>query len=147
MKDPLAGTCAIASGIGERIEPVAPLKAWVLLSKPPISLSTAQVYGGLDLEGITERPNTAELAAGLREGNFYKITKNMTNVLENYSLREYPTIMYTKNMIVQEGKANKALMSGSGPTVFGLYTSRKKGTAAYSKLKTLNKETFLIRTV
>jgi 4-diphosphocytidyl-2-C-methyl-D-erythritol kinase len=147
VKDPLAGTCAIASGIGERIEPVAPLKAWVLLSKPPISLSTAQVYGGLDLEGITERPNTAELAAGLREGNFYKITKNMTNVLENYSLKEYPTIMYTKNMIVQEGKANKALMSGSGPTVFGLYTSRKKGTAAYSKLKTLNKETFLIRTV
>ena len=146
-KDALAGTCAIASGIGERLEPVVPLKAWVLLSKPPISLSTAEVYGGLDLEGITERPNTAELAAGLREGNFYKIAKNMTNVLENYSLREYPTIMYTKNMIVQEGKANKALMSGSGPTVFGLYTSRKKGTAAYSKLKTLNKETFLIKTV
>ena len=145
--DPLAGTCAVASGIGERLEPVAPLKAWVLLSKPPINLSTAQVYGGLDLEGITERPNTAELAAGLREGNLYKITKNMTNVLENYSLKEYPTIMYTKNMIIQEGKAIKALMSGSGPTVFGLFTSKKKGTAAYSKLKTLNKETFLIKTV
>lgn len=146
-KAPLATTCAIASGIGERLEPVVPLKAWVLLSKPPVSLSTAQVYGGLDLEEIPEHPNTVELAAGLRERNLYKITKNMTNVLEIYSLREYPTIMYTKNMIVQEGKANKALMSGSGPTVFGLYTSRKKGTAAYSKLKTLNKETFLIRTV
>jgi len=146
-KDPMAGTCAVASGIGERLEPVPPLKAWVLLSKPPISLSTAQVYGGLDLGEITERPNTAELVAGLREGNFYKISKNMTNVLENYSLKEYPTIMYTKNKIVREGKAYKALMSGSGPTVFGLYTSKKKGTAAYSKLKSLNKETFLIRTV
>lgn len=146
-KDPMAGTCAVASGIGERLEPVPPLKAWVLLSKPPISLSTAQVYGGIDLGEITERPNTAELVAGLREGNFYKISKNMTNVLENYSLKEYPTIMYTKNKIVREGKAYKALMSGSGPTVFGLYTSKKKGTAAYSKLKSLNKETFLIRTV
>ena len=71
----------------------------------------------------------------------------MTNVLENYSLKEYPTIMYTKNKMIQEGKAYKALMSGSGPTVFGLYTSKRKGIEAYSKLKTLNKETFLIKTL
>lgn len=145
--DPMAATCAVASGIGERLEPATPLKAWVLLSKPPVSLSTAQVYEGLDLLDIPERPNTAELAAGLREGNFLKISKNMTNVLENYSLKEYPVIMYTKNKITQEGKAYKSLMSGSGPTVFGLYTSRKKGAAAYSKLKTLNEETFLIKTL
>lgn len=146
-KDLMAGTCAVASGIGERLEPVTPLKAWVLLSKPPISLSTAQVYGGLNLQEIREHPNIAELVAGLREGNFYKITKNMTNVLENYSLKEYPTIVYTKNKIIQEGKAYRTLMSGSGPTVFGLYTSKRKGTAAYSKLKSLNKETFLVKTL
>lgn len=145
--DPMAGTCAIASGIGEKLETVTPLKSWVLLSKPTISLSTAQVYGGLRLEEISERPNTAELAEGLREGNFYKISKNMTNVLENYSLKEYPTIVYTKNKIVQEGKAYKALMSGSGPTVFGLFTSKRKGTAAFMKLKALNKETFLVKTL
>ena len=145
--DPMAGTCAVASGIGDKLEPVTPLNAWILLSKPTISLSTAQVYGGLRLQEITERPNTAELAAGLRERNFYKITKNMINVLENYSLKEYPIIMYTKNKIVQEGKAYKALMSGSGPTVFGVYTSKRKGTAAYKKLKTLNKEIFLIKTL
>ncbi|HVI41015.1 MAG TPA: 4-(cytidine 5'-diphospho)-2-C-methyl-D-erythritol kinase, partial [Anaerovoracaceae bacterium] len=146
-EEPMAGTCAVASGIGEQLEMTIPLKAWVLLSKPPINLSTAEVYGGLNLNEITEHPNTAELVAGLREGNYYKISKNMTNVLENYSLKEYPTIMYTKNKIVQEGKAYKALMSGSGPTVFGLYTSKRKGIAAYSKLKTLNKETFLIKTL
>ncbi len=145
--DPLAGTCAIASGIGEKLELVKPLRAWVLLSKPPISLSTAQVYGGLNLEEVLERPNTAELAAGLREGNLYKIAKNMLNVLENYSLKEYPVIMYTKNKIIQDGNAYKALMSGSGPTVFGLYTSKRNGIAAYSRLKTLNKETFLIKTL
>ena len=81
------------------------------------------------------------------EGNYYKISKNMTNVLENYSLKEYPIIMYTKNKIDQEGKAYKALMSGSGPTVFGLYTSKRKGIVAYSKLKRLNKETFFIKTL
>lgn len=146
-KDSGAGTCAIASGIGEKLEKVTPLNSWVLLSKPSISLSTAQVYGGLKLREITERPNTAELAEGLREGNLYKISKNMTNVLENYSLKEYPSIVYTKNKIVQEGKAYKALMSGSGPTVFGLFTSKRKGTAAFMKLKTLNKETFLVKTL
>jgi 4-diphosphocytidyl-2-C-methyl-D-erythritol kinase len=146
-EDPMAVTCAIASGIGEQLAPAAPLRAWVLLSKPPISVSTAQVYGGLDLAGISERPNTAELVDGLREGNYYKVSKNMCNVLENYSLKEYPTIVYTKNKIIQDGKAYKALMSGSGPTVFGLYTSKKKGTAAYLKLKTLNEETFLIKTL
>ncbi len=145
--DPMAGTCAIASGIGEKLEKVTPLNSWVLLSKPSVSLSTAQVYGGLKLQEITERPNTVELAEGLKEGNLYKISKNMTNVLENYSLKEYPTIVYTKNKIVQEGKAYKALMSGSGPTVFGLFTSKRKGTAAFMKLRALNKETFLVKTL
>jgi len=145
--DPMALTCAVASGIGDQLEPAVPLKAWVLLSKPPISVSTAQVYGGLDLEGISERPNTAELVNGLKEGNFFKVSKNMCNVLENYSLKEYPTIAYTKNKIIHDGKAYKALMSGSGPTVFGLYTSKRKGESAYLKLKSLNKETYLIRTL
>lgn len=145
--DSLAGTCAVASGIGEQLALATPLKAWILLSKPAISVSTAEVYGGLHLEEISERPNTEELVAGLKEGNYYKISKNMTNVLETYSLKEYPVIMYTKNIIVQEGRAYKALMSGSGPTVFGLYTSKRKGIEAYSKLKRLNKETFLVKTL
>ncbi len=145
--DSLAGTCALASGIGENLELVKPLKSWVLLSKPPIGVSTAQVYQGIRLEEITDRPDTAELVAGLREGNFYKISKNMMNVLENFSLTEYPMIMYTKNKMAQEGRAYKALMSGSGPTVFGLYTNRRKGIDAYSKLKKLNKETFLVKTL
>lgn len=145
--DPLAGTCAAASGIGEKLEQMIPMKAWVLLSKPAICVSTAQVYGGLRLSEIKNRPNTTELMAGLREGNYYKISKNMTNVLENYSLKEYPVIVYTKNKIEQEGNAYKVLMSGSGPTVFGLYTSKRKGEAAYSKLRQLNKETFFVKTL
>jgi 4-diphosphocytidyl-2-C-methyl-D-erythritol kinase len=145
--DPKAGTCAVASGIGEQLEMVPALRSWVLLSKPAISLSTAEVYGGLKLAEIVEHPDTAELTAGLRERNLYKISKNMTNVLENYSLKEYPVIMYTKNKITEEGKAYMALMSGSGPTVFGLFTSRRKGMTAYWKLKSVNKETYLVKTL
>lgn len=146
-KDLMAGTCAVASGIGEKLRIIKPLHAWILLSKPPISVSTAQVYGGLRLNEITEHPDTDEMVAGINENNYYKIAKNMINLLENYSLKEYPVIMYTKNKIAEESKPYKVLMSGSGPTVFGLFTSRRNGCIAFNKLKHLNKETFFVKTL
>lgn len=146
-EDALSGTCALASGIGEKLEPLPSLKALILLSKPHINVSTAQVYGGLDLSKFKERPNIQELTAGLRENNYYKIIKNMVNVLENYSLKAYPVIMDTKELIGRDGSVAKVLMSGSGPTVFGLYTSKKKGKTAFSKLKKINPETYLIKTL
>ncbi|MDD4565022.1 MAG: 4-(cytidine 5'-diphospho)-2-C-methyl-D-erythritol kinase [Eubacteriales bacterium] len=144
-REPLAGTCALASGIGEKLELVPPLKTMILLSKPPVSVSTAQVYAGLNLSEIKERPNIQELTNGLRENNYNKIIKNMVNVLENYSLKQYPIIMQTKERVIREGKAAKVLMSGSGPTVFGLYTSNSRGKTAFSKIKQMNNETFLTR--
>lgn len=146
-QDPKAGTCAIASGIGEQLQLVDSLKAWVILSKPSISVSTANVYGGLNLQDIKEHPNTDELVAGLKEKNLYKVTKNMINVLENYSLKEYSEIVYTKNKIIELGKPNKAVMSGSGPTVFGLFTNKSKGKQAYKRLKFTNKETYFVKTL
>jgi len=146
-EDALSSTCALASGIGEKLEPLPPLKAMVLLSKPPISVSTAQVYGGIDLLNLKDHPNIKELTAGLRENNYYKITKNMINVLENYSLKAYPVIMDTKDKISREGNAAKVLMSGSGPTVFGLYTNKKKAKTAFSRLKKINPETYLVKTL
>ena len=140
-----AGTCALASGIGEELQQVNPLNAWVLLSKPPISVSTAQVYGGLDLQELEVHPDIIELVTGLKEKNYYKVAKNMINVLEIYSLKEYPIIMYTKNNIIELGKPYKALMSGSGPTVFGVFMSKSKGKRAYAKLKDMNAETYLVK--
>ena len=145
--EPLSGTCAVASGIGEKLRMIKPLRTWVLLSKPPISVSTAKVYGGLDFGELKEHPDTGELIAGIYENNYYKISKNMMNLLENYSLKEYPIIMYTKNKIAREGKPYKVLMSGSGPTVFAVYTSKRNGLFAYHKLKNLNKETFFVKTL
>lgn len=144
-KDPKAGSCAIAEGIGEKLTKIQGLKAWVLLSKPPISVSTAQVYQGLDLPNIVQRPNIEELVAGIKENNYFKITKNMVNVLENYSLKEYSIVVYTKNKIIEEGRPIKALMSGSGPTVFGVFTNRTRAKKAYQRLAGLNKESFLVK--
>lgn len=143
-QDPQAASCAIATGIGEKLEKIQGLNAWVLLLKPPISVSTAQVYQGLDLQEMGPKPNIEELARGMKENNYYKVAKNMVNVLESYSLKEYSVIMYTKNMILEEGRPIKALMSGSGPTVFGLFTSKAKAKAAYKKLKDLKGEMFLV---
>lgn len=144
-KKKIIGTCAIASGIGEKLEVIDGIHAWVVLSKPPISVSTAKVYGGLNLQEITQRPNTAELVQGLQERNYHKILKNLINVLENVTLKEYPIIMYTKNKIEEQGKGHKALMSGSGPTIFSLYANKNKAKITFGKLKDLNNETFLVK--
>ncbi|WP_027400310.1 4-(cytidine 5'-diphospho)-2-C-methyl-D-erythritol kinase [Anaerovorax odorimutans] len=139
------GTCAIASGIGEKLEVINGLAAWVVLSKPPISVVTAKVYKELKLNEITKRPNTNQLVKGLKENNFYKISKNLINVLESVSLKEYPVIVYTKNKFEEIQKGHKALMSGSGPTVFSLYFNKNKAKRIYSKLKEINDETFLVK--
>lgn len=141
------GTCAIATGIGEKLEVIPSMKSWVLLSKPPISVSTVQVYGKLKLEEIKERPNTKELVEGLKQRNYQKITKNMINVLENVSLKEYPIIVYTKNNMQKICKDKKILMSGSGPTLFTLYPTKEKGKLAYDKLKSQIGETYLVRSL
>ncbi len=145
--DPLACSCARARGIGTDLEPIkAGLDCFVILTKPPISVSTKVVYEGLDLSGEIERPNNNQLVAGLKEKNYYKVTKNMINVLEIYTIKRYPVIMYTKNKIMEFGKPLQVLMSGSGPTVFAIYTNKEKARLAAVYLKQINKDTYLTRT-
>ncbi len=143
-KTPL-GTCAVASGIGEILKPIPGYCGWVLIAKPPISVSTAKVYGELKIDEIYNRPNTQELIQGLKEKNFYKIGKNMVNVLEIVSLKEYPIIMYTKNNLKQCAKGQNVLMSGSGPTVFTLFENKKKAKKGLAKLQKIENETYLVR--
>ncbi|MEG1584535.1 MAG: 4-(cytidine 5'-diphospho)-2-C-methyl-D-erythritol kinase [Anaerovorax sp.] len=142
-----SGTCAIARGIGEELEVIPGIKSWVLLVKPPISVSTAHVYGKLNIGQIEARPDTVELVEGLKQRNYQKITKNMMNVLENVSLKEYPVIVYTKNNMQKTCKGKKILMSGSGPTLFTLYPTKAKGKSAYEKMKSQVRETYLVRSL
>ncbi len=139
------GTCAIASGKGEMLQVIPGYCGWVLLAKPAISVSTAKVYGDLKLDEIRERPNTNELIEGLKQKNYYKIGKNMVNILEIVSLKEYPIIMYTKNNLKQCAKGHEVLMSGSGPTVFTLFGNKSKAKTAFVKLQRIEKEIYLVR--
>lgn len=143
--EPGAATWAVASGIGEKLTPLPSLEYWVLLSKPPVELSTAEVYQGLDLSDRTDHPDIEELVEGIKENNWAKIEKNMRNLLEIYSLKEYPDIMYTKNKMEASGHSLKVLMSGSGPTVFGLYASQEQAMEAFHQMKSLHSETFLVK--
>lgn len=149
MNDPLAASCALAEGIGEKLKPLPPLDSWILLSKPPISVSTAEVYQGIDQEMIANNithPDTGVLIEGLFEKNHHKIVQNMLNVLELFSLKRYPIIVYTKNMIDKEHPM-KSLMSGSGPTVFALYLKKSDAEKAFNKLCQYNQETFISKTL
>ena len=145
--DPLACSCARARGIGTDLEPIKPgLNCFVVLTKPSISVSTKEVYEDLDLCREFERPDNDQLVAGLKEKNYYKVTKNMINVLEIYTINSYPIIMYTKNKTKEFGKPLQVLMSGSGPTVFAIYTNKEKARSAADHLKKINRDTYLTRT-
>ncbi len=144
--DPLACHCALATGTGTDLVPLKGLKSHIVLSKPPISVSTAKAYKGIDNIEIKTRPNTEELIEGLKTRDLSRIEKNMVNVLENYTLMEYPTVVYTKNKMQELCGERAVLMSGSGPSVYGLTDSIRQSRSICDEMLKLNRESFWTRT-
>jgi len=144
--DPLTCHCALATGRGTELTPVAGLKSHLVLSKPPISVSTAEVYRGIDDMKIPLHPDNAELIRGLESENLNLISKNFVNVLENFTLKRYPIVMYTKNILETLCGSEYVLMSGSGPTVFGLCSDPDRSKKICSEMLKHNKESFRTRT-
>lgn len=146
-RDPMAAHCAVASGTGTNLKPLAKgLRSHLVLTKPPIGVSTAEVYQGLQLDGIKKRPNIEELTEALAKKRFKTIRKNMVNVLENFTLTRYPNVVDTKQKVKSLLGKNPVLMSGSGPTIFALCRTREEAQTACEALKVYNKETFWTRT-
>ncbi|MBN7774124.1 4-(cytidine 5'-diphospho)-2-C-methyl-D-erythritol kinase [Clostridium aminobutyricum] len=147
--DRFSAACALAEGIGEKLQPLPSLDCWIVLSKPPISISTAEVYQGIDQEldgNNVLHPDSNTLIQGLFEKNHHKIVQNMVNILELFTLKRYPIIVYTKNLMDQQGPM-KTLMSGSGPTVFAIYLEKSKAEDAFKTLCQHNQETFITKTL
>lgn len=119
----LRGT-VLAEGIGEELTvlPAMP-KCTVLIAKPPISVSTKVVYEALDAKEIVEHPDIDGLLEGLEQGNLKKIASCMGNVLEDVTIPMHPVIDDIKQVMKECGALN-AMMSGSGPTVFGLFENK-----------------------
>ncbi|MDO4517624.1 MAG: 4-(cytidine 5'-diphospho)-2-C-methyl-D-erythritol kinase [Bacillota bacterium] len=144
--DPLACHCALATGTGTELKPLVGLKSYLVLSKPSISVSTKEVYKGIDNMDIDVHPNTEKMIDALRNNSLEQIEKNLVNILENYTLKEYPTVVYTKNKIKEVGKTEAVLMSGSGPTVFGICSSREEAQRICEELRMINEESFWTET-
>lgn len=125
----------LAEGIGEELTPLPAMpKCHVLLAKPPISVSTQKVYEKLDAQEVTKHPDIDGILLGLQTGDLKKITSSMGNVLENVTITEYPQIERIKDVMKEEGALN-AMMSGSGPTVFGIYDDKMHARRAAARIR------------
>ncbi len=125
----------LAEGIGEELTPLPAMpKCHVLLAKPPISVSTQKVYEKLDAQEVTKHPDIEGILLGLQTGDLKKITSSMGNVLENVTITEYPQIERIKDVMKEEGALN-AMMSGSGPTVFGIYDDKILARRAAARIR------------
>ena len=119
----------LAEGIGEILTPLSPMpKCYVLLAKPPVAVSTKLVYEKLDSQEIKIHPDIDAIIEGLKEKSLSKIAASMGNVLENVTIEEI------KNIMKRAGALN-AMMSGSGPTVFGIFDDKEPARAAAQKIK------------
>lgn len=145
-KDKLAVSCARATGTGTELIPLKGIKRSLVIVKPPMGVSTAEVYREIDHCKIGERPDNDALARGITSRDFTLIHDNCINVLENYTLRAYPEVKKIKDLLLQNTEAEKVLMSGSGPTVFGLYRSISEAKDACDMMRKHRYEAYWTKT-
>lgn len=132
----LRGT-ALSEGIGEILTPLpAAPQCQVLIAKPGISVSTRSVYTNLHANQLRpeQHPDIDGILAGIRSQDIAQIASKLGNVLETVTVREYPVIQAIKDKMLEYGAAG-ALMSGSGPTVFGLFTDPASAEHAFEELR------------
>lgn len=142
----MMGGTALARGIGEKLTILPPLpKFYVVLVKPDISISTAWAYKQLDIEHIARRPNIKEMLKAIEENNINNIANNTINIFEQSVMKVYPEIQKIKDQMTSL-KANTALMSGSGPTVYGLFSNRNYAGEAYEYFKGKYVQTYIVDT-
>lgn len=142
----ILGGTAIAEGIGEKLTPIKGLEEqWVLIAKPPISVSTQEIYTNYSVEFIRKNRPFAELLEAIDACDLTRLSTLMYNSLEIVTFDRYKIVEKLKRK-VQETGATATMMSGSGPTVFGLYKSYDKGCKALKHIKKLYPQTYLVKT-
>lgn len=125
----------LAEGIGEILSPLPPMpKCQILIAKPLVSVSTKAIYEAIDSKEIEDHPDIDGIIEGLKKQDLNKIASSMGNVLEKVTIDMHPEIAQIKNCMLENG-ALGAMMSGSGPTVFGIFRSRRTAQEAYEKVK------------
>lgn len=129
------GGTALAEGIGEKLTALAPAPdCFVLVAKPDINVSTKYVYEHLDAAGVEKHPDIDGMVKAIEKGSLQGVLERMENVLESVTVPAYPIIDTIKSRMKELGALN-SLMSGSGPTVFGIFTEEESARNAYEMLK------------
>ncbi len=140
------GGTALATGRGEMIQELpGPPNCWVILAKPSIAVSTATIYGNLNLSKI-DHPDTMEMLHALESSDYERMCRSIGNVLEPVTMRLYPEVNVLKGKMKQFG-ADAVLMSGSGPTVYGLVEHESRLPRIYNGLKGFCQEVYAIRMI
>lgn len=128
---------ALSEGIGEILTPLPPMpQCRVLIAKPAVSVSTKHVYESLNLPslGAEAHPDIDAMRAAIEKKDLSGVVSQLGNVLETVTIPENPVIQTLKDKMMEMG-ADGSLMSGSGPTVFGLFTNQTAAQAAYEELR------------
>jgi 4-diphosphocytidyl-2-C-methyl-D-erythritol kinase len=138
------GGTALATGRGEKIQHIdTPPHCWVVLAKPTIGVSTADVYRNLNLSAVTH-PDVEGMIEGIKEQDFDQICSLLGNVLEDVTLKMHPEVANIKDQMKRFG-ADAVLMSGSGPTVFGLVRYESRLHRVYNGLRGFCDQVFAVR--
>ena len=142
----MCGTC-LSEGIGEILTPLADVpKMTVLLVKPPINISTPEVYKEFDQADKISHPDTDKMLLAIQDGNVKGICENLSNVLETVTVKNNPVISGIKEKMIKNG-AIGALMSGSGPTVFGIFEDERLAKKSADSFYKQYKEVYLCKTL
>jgi len=140
---------ALAYHRGEKVTPLSPVNPplWIIIINPGFEIPTKWAYNNLDLSLIKkEKNNTKTMLEALKEGEARGIAKNLFNSFEELIIRKYPEIGKIKDRLIEEGVLG-ALMSGSGPTVFGIAQNKEQALKIYKKLKSEYKSIWAVHTI
>ncbi|MFA1822369.1 4-(cytidine 5'-diphospho)-2-C-methyl-D-erythritol kinase [Virgibacillus oceani] len=136
----------VATGRGEIVNSLpAPPSCWVVLAKPDIGVSSGTIFEQIILEELIH-PETAKVIEALYENDYFKLCHNIGNALEEVTCSIYPEVKRIKNKMVQAG-AEGVLMSGSGPTVYGLVKHESKAQRIYNSMRGFCKEVYYVRLI
>ncbi len=140
------GATSLAENIGEKLTKIKGLSkdVFILVCKPDIFVSTKDVYEAIDNTVIEKRPNNKLLIQLLEENNTELLSKNMYNVLETVTKEKYPIIQQIEDIMI-ENNALGAMMSGSGPTVFGLYNNKDDAQKCKEILRQNFKQIYIVK--
>lgn len=138
----IMGGTALAEGIGEKLTPIKTMPTmYLVIAKPSIGVSTKYVYENLRLEQVTH-PDTEKILAAMQHKDLKEMTGLLGNVLESVTIEKYPLIRELKDAMLETGAVG-SLMSGSGPTVFGIFDTMEKAAEAEKRMRRKYPQVFI----